>query len=162
MSATRPAVIICRPCRDRNSRRVQDRRGDAATATSSSAGLRTRGSDDTSATAADAVHVAQAAALLEEFKTKSKPQGFELKVCVQPKVPLWPPPIPSHSAHYNPYRASPKVGFSAVALCNFCAMPSSFSGLSLYQGLGSRKCGFCDIAGTVPSSPVQVGGSDYD
>ena len=79
---------------------MQDRRGDAATATSSSAGLRTRGSDDTSATAADADHVAQAAALLEQFKAKNKPQGFELKVCVSPK----PFPIsPSPSMHGLPW-----------------------------------------------------------
>ena len=60
---------------------MQDRRGDAATATSSSsAGFLTRGSDDTSATAADAEHVAQAAVLLEQLKAKNKPQSFELKV----------------------------------------------------------------------------------
>lgn len=60
---------------------MQDRRGDAATATSSSAGLRTRGgSGDTPATAADADRLAQATVLLEQSKAKNKPQSFELKV----------------------------------------------------------------------------------
>lgn len=71
------------------------------------------------------------------------------------------PPIPLTTTHTGlPLRLG--NGCSAVALCNFCAMPSLFSGLSLYQGLGSRKCGFCEIAGTVPSSPVQMGGSEHE
>ena len=67
-------------CRDRSSRQVQDRQGDAATATNSNAGMRTRGSEETMATPADPDHVAKATALLEQFKAKNKPQSFELKV----------------------------------------------------------------------------------
>lgn len=67
--------------RDRSSQHVQDRRGDAATATSSSAGLRTRGGPiDPPATEEDADRIAQATVLLEQSKAKNKPQSFELKV----------------------------------------------------------------------------------
>ncbi|KAL3147052.1 hypothetical protein ABBQ38_015016 [Trebouxia sp. C0009 RCD-2024] len=66
--------------RDRSSQHVQDRRGDAATATSSSAGLRTRGGPiDPPATEEDADRIAQATVLLEQSKAKNKPQSFELK-----------------------------------------------------------------------------------
>lgn len=58
-----------------------DRRGDSATATNSNAGLPPRGAEDAAAgPAGDPEHAAQAAALLEEFKAKSKAQGFELAV----------------------------------------------------------------------------------
>ncbi|KAL0043529.1 hypothetical protein WJX79_007470 [Trebouxia sp. C0005] len=64
--------------RDRGNRQVPDRRGDGATATNSSAGMRGRGCDDSCA-AADPEHMAAAAALLERFKAKTKSQPFELQ-----------------------------------------------------------------------------------
>jgi len=67
------------PCRDRSNRQVLDRRGDGATATSSNAGMRIRGSED-AMPPVDPEHVAKATALLEQFKAKHKPQAFELKV----------------------------------------------------------------------------------
>ena len=64
-------------------RQVPDRRGDGATATSSTAALRSRGSQDAApATAAEAEHMAQATALLEQFKAKNKNQSFGLAVRV--------------------------------------------------------------------------------
>ena len=66
-------------CRDRGSRAVQDRRGDGATATNNNAGIRTRGTHE-AGPPPDPAHTAKAAALLEQFKAKSKTQSFELKV----------------------------------------------------------------------------------
>ena len=58
---------------------MPDRRGDGATATNSSAGMRGRGCDE-SCVATDPEHVAAAAALLERFKANTKSQPFELQV----------------------------------------------------------------------------------
>ena len=73
---------------------MPDRRGDGATATNSNAGMRSRGTKE-SGPPPDPAHTAKAAALLEQFKAKSKTQSFELKV----GKPVPPNPLPPTSPY---------------------------------------------------------------
>ena len=58
---------------------MHDRKGDSATATSSSKGSRGQHLEET-ASAADAEHMAEASSLLEQLKAKTHSQPLELKV----------------------------------------------------------------------------------
>ena len=73
-------TMLSAKCRDNRNRLVPDRRGDSATATNSNKGPRGRGTDEASVSAADSEHMAEAAALLEQLKAKTRDQPFELQV----------------------------------------------------------------------------------
>lgn len=57
---------------------MHDRRGDSATATNSSRG--SRGQLDQASSAAEAEHMAKAASLLEQLKSKTRSQPLVLQV----------------------------------------------------------------------------------
>lgn len=143
-------------CRDSRHRVIHDRRGDSATATSSSKGSRGQHLDET-ASAADAEHMAEASSLLEQLKAKTHSQPLELKVafyatpdslpagCIcDPKLPETRHICPT----YRPLFATFVISWSMTAERHINKLGAQFLQASVERGLTASFC-LQDIKGFI-------------